>query len=61
MLLVQGFAVVGVLAAADLGTPSFQHETEPVGVGEALTRSADDIGLVIGGEKEALLRTLIRR
>src|SRR5262245_37103119 len=45
VLLVEGFAVVGELAAPDLGAAAFADLGEPVRIGEALARRGDEVGL----------------
>src|SRR5258708_1965541 len=43
--LVERLAVVGELAAADLVAASQAHLGEPIGIGEALARRRDDVGV----------------
>src|SRR6185436_5871474 len=45
VLLVERLAVVGELTATDLGATALPDLGEPVGVGEALARRCDDVGL----------------
>lgn len=48
MLLVEGFAIVGVLADADLVAAPEPDLAEPVGIGKRLAGEADDVRLPAG-------------
>src|SRR6185312_14061718 len=46
--LVQGLAVVGIEAQADLVAAAMRDLAEPIGVGEGLACEADDVGGAVG-------------
>src|SRR5690606_31087503 len=48
---IERFAVIGELAAADLGAASEPHLQPPVGIGEALAGGGDDVGLLLAEDR----------